>query len=45
MSAARRNELYGGWQEAVKLTRGWTTKVDKYHVEEPQAVEEELVNA
>ena len=27
MTAKRRKVLYGGWVEAVKLTRGWTTKI------------------
>jgi glycerol kinase len=48
MSEARRKELYGGWQEAVQLTRGWTTKVEQHRVAEKAAAEtqtkeEELV--
>jgi glycerol kinase len=45
MSEARRHELYGGWQEAVKLTRGWTTKVEKYAEPKPtkKVEDEELV--
>jgi glycerol kinase len=45
MSEAPRHELYGGWQEAVKLTRGWTTKVEKYAEPKPtkKVEDEELV--
>jgi glycerol kinase len=46
MTAVRRKELYGGWVEAIKLSRGWTTKLDEVKAKaeaEEKACEPELV--
>jgi glycerol kinase len=46
MTAKRRKVLYGGWVEAVKLTRGWTTKIDAIQAEaDAEEAKPELVGA
>jgi glycerol kinase len=46
MTAVHRKELYGGWLEALKLSRGWSTKLEECKTKAEESVhsyEPELV--